>query len=137
MDFIMKILGKISVNGEEKELSVTKEGDLYKYYLGNEVIGAYAPEHMADSLIAFKENTIENELSAEIKDEITQTIERAGKDEIMKTTEEREQDEIIYDKQKGYEEAIGEDKNKMQEKKPKNLDKDKNKDNSFINKLFK
>lgn len=125
---IMKILGKISVNGEEKELTVTKEGDLYKYYLGNKVIGAYAPDHMADSLIAFKENTIENELSAEIKDEITQTIERAGKDEIMKTTEEREQDEIIYDKQKGYEETIGEDKNKIQEKEPKDLDKDKKKE---------
>ena len=132
---IMKILGKISVNGEEKELSVTKEGDLYKYYLGDELIGAYAPDHMADSLIAFKENTIENELSAEIKDEITQIIERAGKDEIMKTTEEREQDEIIYDKQKGYEEAIREDKNKIQEKEPKDLDKDKKKEKGTDSKL--
>ena len=122
----MKILGKINVNNESKELSVTKEGELYKYYLDNEVIGAYSPDHMTDSLIAFKENTIENDLSGEIKDEITQIIEKVGKEEIIKATEEREKEEIIYDKQKGYEKAIGED-NKT-EKDQEDLNKDKNKE---------
>ena len=29
----MKVLGNVNVNGENKQLGVTKEGDLYKYTL--------------------------------------------------------------------------------------------------------
>ena len=75
----MKVLGNINVNDESKELGVIKEGDLYKYVLDNEVIGVFDPDVMADTLIVFRENTLENELSDSIRDEIAQTIETAVK----------------------------------------------------------
>ena len=102
----MKVLGNVNVNGENKQLGVTKEGDLYKYVLGNEVVGVFDPDIMADTLIVFRENTLENELSDQIRDEITQTIETAGKEEILKTEPEKEQEENVLEEEMGYEEEL-------------------------------
>lgn len=113
----MKVLGNINVNGENKQLGVTKEGDLYKYVLGNEVVGVFDPDIMADTLIVFRENTLENELSDQIRDEIAQTIETAGKEEILETEPEEKQEENVYDRQMGYQKTIGtEEKDKKPEK---------------------
>ena len=112
----MKVLGNINVNGENKQLGVTKEGDLYKYVLGNEVVGVFDPDIMADTLIVFRENTLENELSDQIRDEITQTIETAGKEEILETESEKEQEENVYDREMGYQKAVGREEGKELEK---------------------
>ena len=103
----MKILGNVNINGENKQLRVEKDGDLYKYVLENEVIGVFDPDVMADTLIIFRENTLENELSDKIRDEITQVIEKVGKEEILETEPEKEQEKNVYDRQMGYQKAIG------------------------------
>ena len=121
----MKVLGNVNINGENKQLRVEKEGDLYKYILENEVVGVFDPDVMADTLIVFRENTIENELSDQIRDEITQVIETVGKEEILKTESEKEQEENIYDRQMGYQKAIGTEE---KSKKPEKEDIDKKKD---------
>ena len=97
------------IDEEIVELSVRKEGDIYKYFLGDKAIGAYDPDIMGDKLIAFRENSLENELSESIRDEIVQMIENAGKDEITKVVEEKEEnkEENVYDKVEGYKEEIG------------------------------
>lgn len=111
----MKVLGNVNVNGENKQLVVEKDGDLYKYVLGNEVVGVFDPDVMADTLIIFRENTLENQLSAQIRDEITQLVDTAGKEEILETKE--KQEENVYDRQMGYQKSIGtEEKGKKQEK---------------------
>ena len=113
----MKILGNVNIKGENKQLRVGKDGDLYKYVLENEVIGVFDPDVMADTLIIFRENTLENELSDQIRDEITQVIETAGKEEILKTEEEKGQEKNVYDRQMGYQKTIGgEEKDKEPEK---------------------
>ena len=113
----MEVLGSVNVNGENKQLGVEKEGDLYKYILGNEVVGVFDPDVMADTLIVFRENTLENALSDQIRDEITQTIETAGKEEILETEPEEKQEENVYDRQMGYQRTIGtEEKDKKPEK---------------------
>ena len=94
------------IDGENKILGVEKEGDLYKYVLENEVVGVFDPDVMADSLIVFRENTIENELSDQIRDEITQIIETVGKEEILKTEPEKEQEENVYGEEMEDEEEL-------------------------------
>ena len=98
---IMKLLGKIEIQGKMKELAVRKEGDIYKYFLDDAVIGAYDPDVMGDDLIVFRENSIENALSGQIRDEITQIIEKTGKEEIIKTEERKNEQENVYDRQMG------------------------------------
>ena len=123
----MKVLGSVNVNGENKQLGVEKEGDLYKYILGNEVVGVFDPDVMADTLIVFRENTLENALSDQIRDEITKIIEIAGKEEILNTEPEKEQAENVYDRQMGYQKAVGREEKKKLERKDVTLDKDKRK----------
>ena len=121
----MKVLGNVNVNGENKQLGVEKEGDLYKYTLGNEVVGVFDPDVMADTLIVFRENTLENELSDQIRDEVTQVIETAGKEEILETEPEEKQEENVYDRQMGYQKTIGtEEKDKKPEKADASQEKD-------------
>ena len=129
----MKVLGNINVNGENKQLGVTKEGDLYKYVLGNEVVGVFDPDIMADTLIVFRENTLENELSDQIRDEITQTIETAGKEEILETeTEpEKEKEENVYDRQMGYQKTVGREEKKEPEKEDLTQKRDRRKDETI------
>ena len=108
----MKLLGKIKIQGEMKEIAVRKEGDIYKYFLDDAVIGAYDPDVMGDDLIVFRENSIENALSGQIRDEITQIIEKTGKEEIIKTEERKNEQENVYDRQMGYEKGIGQEEEK-------------------------
>lgn len=86
----MKSLGNVKINGQIKQVSVQKDGETYKYFLDNECIGAYNPKVMGDDLIVFRENTIENELSSQIRDSVVQVIEKAGKENIIADREERE-----------------------------------------------
>ena len=127
----MKVLGNINVNGENKQLGVTKEGDLYKYVLGNEVVGVFDPDIMADTLIVFRENTLENELSDQIRDEITQTIETAGKEEILETEPEKEKEENVYDRQMGYQKTVGREEKKEPEKEDLTQKRDRRKDETI------
>lgn len=128
----MKVLGNVNVNGENKQLGVEKDGDLYKYILGNEVVGVFDPDVMADTLIVFRENTLENALSDQIRDEITQVIETAGKEEILET------EENVYDRQMGYQKAIGtEEKSKKPEKVGARQEKDEKQEKSIKGKREK
>ena len=124
----MNLLGKIEIQGKMKELAVRKEGEIYKYFLDNAVIGAYDPDVMGDDLIVFRENTLENELSGQIRDEITQVIETAGKEEILKTDQEKEQEENVYDRQMGYQSTIGDKKTESTKKKSSKEAEEKKKD---------
>ena len=128
----MKILGNVNVNGENKQLGVEKVGELYKYTLDNEVVGVFDPDVMADTLIVFRENTLENALSDQIRDEITQVIETAGKEEILKTEEEKGQEKNVYDRQMGYQKTIGgEEKDKEPEKADERQGKERKKEETF------
>ena len=127
----MKILGNVNVNGENKELGVEKAGKIYKYILGDKVVGVLDPEVMADTLIVFRENTLENELSDQIRDEITQTIETAGKEEILETESEKEQEENVYDREMGYQKAVGREEGKELEKEDLTQKRDRRKDETI------
>lgn len=62
----LQILGQVSINGETKEILVKKEGEFLKYYYLN-LIGVYTPKMPGETII-FRQDTLENKLSAEIKD---------------------------------------------------------------------
>ena len=76
----MKVLGE--VNGSR--LIVKNEDGKYVYYLGEQEIGGFSPK-VTDVKIIFRENTKENELSAEIKDEVKNIVDKTDKNEIMQT----------------------------------------------------
>lgn len=80
----MKYIGKIKVGEEEKTLSVTKKNDKYEYFLDNKSIGIYDPITMygMEEKILFKENTLQNELSGNIKDEIVNLIDNIDENEL-------------------------------------------------------
>ncbi len=92
----MRILGNIEIEGQRKNLSIQKDNGLYKYYLDDQFIGVFDPKKMIDTRIVFRENSIENELSAEIKDQITQFLGEKQLDEIL-DEKEQEQKEFEYD----------------------------------------
>ena len=75
----MKALGIVNVNGEEKILYIQNRSDegnqRYVYYLNYQEIGGYDPDVSGQKII-FKENSKENELSAEIKDKVIEIIEK-------------------------------------------------------------
>ncbi|MFR2571312.1 MAG: hypothetical protein ACLS90_06420, partial [Clostridia bacterium] len=107
----MKSLGNVKINGQIKQVSVQKDGETYKYFLDNECIGAYNPKVMGDDLIVFRENTIENELSSQIRDSVVQVIEKAGKENIIADREERE-----YTKDNKIKESKSVEKEEKEEK---------------------
>ena len=78
----MKVLGE--VNGSR--LIVKNEDGKYVYYLGEQEIGGFSPK-VTDVKIIFRENTKENELSAEIKDKVKNIVDKTDKNEIMQTTQ--------------------------------------------------
>lgn len=63
---ILKILGKIEFDGKEKEFLIKKEEEYFKYYY-LELIGVYSPKIPGETII-FKEDTLENAISANIKE---------------------------------------------------------------------
>lgn len=56
-------------NGDYIKVNVIKNGDLYEYYIKNVKIGVYDPNVMEDNILMLQ-NTLENELSSQIKDGI-------------------------------------------------------------------
>ena len=96
----MKLLGEININGKKNNLYVEKKDKIYKYFLDDKFIGAYDPDVMGENLIVFRENTIENELSAQIKDEIVQTIEKSGKEKVIEENDKNLQfnEDVVYSK---------------------------------------
>lgn len=70
-------------NGKKLDIVVKRNNELYEYYIGNQKIGVYDPNKMYEKII-IKENTLENELSSQIKDQINQL----DKSEIVLEAEE-------------------------------------------------
>lgn len=63
---LFQILGQVSINEELKEILVQKEDEFLKYYY-LKLIGVYTPKIPGETII-FRQDTLENKLSAEIKD---------------------------------------------------------------------
>lgn len=83
---IFQIIGKINIEGEPKELLAKKEGEILKYYYLN-LIGVYTPK-MPGQTIIFREDTLENKVSSEIKDnEQKNTISPSEKEQIQQFLE--------------------------------------------------
>lgn len=95
----MKYIGKIKVGEEEKILSVSKMNGKYEYFLDNKNIGIYDPITMygMEEKILFKENTLANELSSDIRDEIEDFVDILDEEELekMQPDYEREQVEVL------------------------------------------
>ena len=90
----MKILGTVNTDEGEKVLYVKNiDNDRYVYYLGDNEIGGYDKDVSMQKII-FKENSIENELSAEIKDEINKILEDVSLEEIQETEKDYEQEKV-------------------------------------------
>lgn len=94
MNANMKILGTVNTDEGEKALYVKNiDDDRYVYYLGDNEIGGYDKDVSMQKII-FKENSIENELSAEIKDEINKILEDVSLEEIQETEKDYEQEKV-------------------------------------------
>ena len=62
----MQILGKVQIQGKEKELVLKEEDGLFKYYC-LDLVGVYTPK-MPGQTIIFREDTVENRVLADAKD---------------------------------------------------------------------
>lgn len=95
----MKYIGKIKIEEEEKILSISKKNGKYEYFLGNKNIGIYDPITMygMEEKILFKENTLANELSSDIKDEILNLVDILDEKELenIQPDYEREQVDVL------------------------------------------
>lgn len=63
---IFQMIGQIDIEGKQKELLVKKKGEILKYYYLN-LIGVYTPRIPGETII-FRQDTLENAVSADIKD---------------------------------------------------------------------
>lgn len=107
------------------------EKGVYEYYTDGILIGVYAPNTMKDSkfleIDLERNNTIDNELSAEIKDDIRQVIDEV-KDSIEQTNLEDIQKEAKDNKAlDGYIREIGMDREKVRKITVMDLGREKNK----------
>lgn len=99
----------------------------------NNQSGGYNPNVMGDNRIIFRENTLENALSDQIKDEIVQVITKSKR----KLEQERERQEIetklknqnFYQKEMGYQQSIGVKKETREQQNSQNKIKDREKNN--------
>lgn len=95
----MKYIGKIKIGEEEKILSLSKKNGKYEYFLDNENIGLYDPITMygMEEKILFKENTLANELSSNIRDEIEDLVDILDEEELeeMQPDYEKEQVDVL------------------------------------------
>ena len=103
------VIGKIYINGKEKEVSMKKNGNEHLYYLGDIIIGGYDPNIMGDNLIVFRENTLENQLSDQIKDQIVQVIkkDKKRKEQERERIDTSTRNRNFYQQEKGYQRNIG------------------------------
>lgn len=92
----MKKLGKVKVGKEEKILSVSKRNSKYEYFLDNKSIGIYDPITMygMEEKILFKENTLENELSDSIKDEIVNLVDTIDEEKLENLQPDYEKEQV-------------------------------------------
>lgn len=67
-DNLIQIIAEIEIEEEKKELLVQKEGEMLKYYFMN-LIGVYTPKMPGETII-FKQDTLENEVATDIKDNV-------------------------------------------------------------------
>ncbi len=107
------------------------EKGVYEYYADGILIGVYAPNTMKDSkflkIDLEKNNTIDNELSAKIKDDIRQVIDQV-KDKIEQTNLEDIQEEAKENKAiDGYMREIGIDRERARKVVIMDLEREKNK----------
>lgn len=65
-------------NGEKVRVRVAKKGEIYEYFIKDKKIGVYDPKVMEDNILMLQ-NTIDNEISSQIKDQINS----ADKEEIV------------------------------------------------------
>lgn len=63
---LFQVIGTIDWEGSKKEIVVKKEGDLLKYYY-LKLIGVYTPKIPGETII-FKQDTVENSVANDIKD---------------------------------------------------------------------
>ena len=95
----MKMLGIVTIEDKEEILYVKNiDNDRYVYYLGEKEIGGYDKDVTMQKII-FKENTIENELSAEIKDKINKVLEDISLEEIQGTRRDYGKERVEYIKE--------------------------------------
>ena len=127
------VLGSILVNGKQEELSAKLKDNGYIYYLNEQPIGGYNPNIIGDDRIIFKENTLENALSDQIKDEIVQVITKSKR----KLEQEKERQAInaklrnqnFYEKEMGYQQSIGVKKETREQQNSQNRIKEREKNN--------
>ncbi len=82
----MKIIGNIILEGKTKELLLRNENGIFKFYYLN-LIGVYTLK-MPGNLIIFREDTLENKVSADIKDiQPKKQISETEKEQIQKFLE--------------------------------------------------
>lgn len=90
----MKILGIVPMKDKIEILYVKNiDNDRYVYYLGDRLIGGYDKDVSMQKII-FKENSKENELSAETRDIISNILEQTSLEEIQKTAKDLEKEDV-------------------------------------------
>lgn len=90
----MKILGMIPMKDKIETLYVKNiDNDRYVYYLGDRLIGGYDKDVSMQKII-FKENSKENELSAETRDIISNILEQTSLEEIQKAAKDLEKEDV-------------------------------------------
>ena len=72
-------------DGNKVKIIVIKNSDIYEYYINDIRIGVYDPRVMEDNVLILQ-NTLENELSSQIKE----GIDSLGKEQIKKEAEENQ-----------------------------------------------
>lgn len=69
-------------DGQNARIRVVKDGDIYEYFVKDIKIGVYDPKVMEDNILILQ-NTLDNELSSQIKDQINSV----SKEEIFEEAE--------------------------------------------------
>lgn len=121
-DYLIQIIAEIEIGEEKKELLAQKEGEILKYYFMN-LIGVYTPKMPGETII-FKQDTLENEVSTDIKDNIQKNkISPTEKEQIQQFLEKIKIKDVLektpYNKQIRTEKAE-QKKSQKQEEKEKN-----------------
>ena len=109
-------------DGQNARIRVVKDGDIYEYFVKDIKIGVYDPKVMEDNILILQ-NTLDNELSSQIKDQINSV----SKEEIFEEAE-------LNSKIENYAEELGVERIKdilvldlkEDENKDKTIDKNKN-----------
>lgn len=96
---VFQIIGEISENKSKKEILAKSDKDIIKYYFLN-LVGVYTPKIPGESII-FKQDTLENNSRADIKDNIQRSkIILEEKEQIEKFLERIKIKEILQEMQK-------------------------------------